>query len=103
MRLWQVDAFTSEALRGNPAAVCRLDGPGDAEWMQKVAAEMNLSETAFFWPEDDAATFGLRWFTPLDEVPLCGHMPRWRRRTCSGTSLDGIGTCHSCLRRRVAG
>ncbi|MCC6232303.1 MAG: PhzF family phenazine biosynthesis protein [Verrucomicrobiales bacterium] len=66
-----VDAFASEAFRGNPAAVCLLDREGDAAWMQKVAAEMNLSETAFLVPL--GAVWGLRWFTPVVEVDLCGH------------------------------
>jgi predicted PhzF superfamily epimerase YddE/YHI9 len=73
MRLWQVDAFTSEPFRGNPAAVSLLPAPADAGWMQAVAAEMNLSETAFVWPVGGEASFGLRWFTPVGEVPLCGH------------------------------
>ncbi|MEZ4522569.1 MAG: PhzF family phenazine biosynthesis isomerase [Thermomicrobiales bacterium] len=72
MRLWQVDAFASEAFTGNPAAVCHLEQPADATWMQSVAMEMNLSETAFFWPLGHGG-FGLRWFTPASEVPLCGH------------------------------
>jgi PhzF family phenazine biosynthesis protein len=67
----QVDAFTSEPFRGNPAAVCLLGGPRDAEWMQQVAAEMNLYEKAFLFRKGDA--FELRWFTPAVEVPLCGH------------------------------
>src|SRR5947199_10591945 len=71
MRLLQIDAFTSEPFRGNPAAVCLLDRERDAEWMQNVAAEMNLSETAFLLPRDDG--FSLRWFTPSVEVDLCGH------------------------------
>jgi PhzF family phenazine biosynthesis protein len=71
MLLHQVDAFTSEPFRGNPAAVCLLDAPRDAAWMQSVAAEMNLAETAFLWPDDDVHR--LRWFTPAVEVPLCGH------------------------------
>jgi PhzF family phenazine biosynthesis protein len=69
--LFQVDAFTEEPFHGNPAAVCLLEAPADAAWMQAVAAEMNLSETAFVVPQGD--TFGLRWFTPAVEVPLCGH------------------------------
>ncbi len=69
--LYQVDAFTSQAFTGNPAAVCLLDGPRDAAWMQSVAAEMNLSETAFLHPGSDG--FDLRWFTPTVEVLLCGH------------------------------
>ena len=71
MRLLQIDAFTSQAFRGNPAAVCLLDGERDATWMQNVAAEMNLSETAFLLRRDDG--FSLRWFTPAIEVELCGH------------------------------
>ena len=71
MKLLQVDAFTSQAFRGNPAAVCLLDGERDAQWMQDVAAEMNLSETAFLLPRD--SDFSLRWFTPATEVALCGH------------------------------
>lgn len=71
MRLVQVDAFTSEPFRGNPAAVCILDRDRDATWMQAVAAEMNLSETAFLLPRD--GVFSLRWFTPAVEVALCGH------------------------------
>ncbi|HYC90252.1 MAG TPA: PhzF family phenazine biosynthesis isomerase [Thermoanaerobaculia bacterium] len=71
MRLYQIDAFASQAFRGNPAAVCLLDGERDERWMQDVAAEMNLSETAFLLPRDDR--FSLRWFTPEAEVALCGH------------------------------
>lgn len=71
MRLLQIDAFTSEAFRGNPAAVCLLGGERDAAWMQNVAMEMNLSETAFLLPAADG--YSLRWFTPAAEVALCGH------------------------------
>jgi predicted PhzF superfamily epimerase YddE/YHI9 len=66
-----VDAFTDEPFRGNPAAVCLLDQPLDAAAMQRVAAELNLSETAFVVPRHDG--FDLRWFTPTTEVELCGH------------------------------
>ena len=69
--LYQVDAFTDTAFRGNPAAVCLLDRVAPADWMQRVAAEMNLSETAFVVPRGD--DFDLRWFTPTVEVDLCGH------------------------------
>jgi PhzF family phenazine biosynthesis protein len=68
--IFQVDAFTSEAYRGNPAAVCLLEAPAGERWMQLVAAEMNLSETAFVTTDEPR---GLRWFTPLNEVDLCGH------------------------------
>ena len=71
MDIHVVDAFTDRPFAGNPAAVCVLDGPADAAWMQAVAAEMNLSETAFLHPVGD--TWNLRWFTPVAEVDLCGH------------------------------
>ena len=67
----QVDAFTSVPFAGNPAAVCILPQPRGAEWMQQVAREMNLSETAFLDPRPDG--YNLRWFTPAVEVDLCGH------------------------------
>jgi PhzF family phenazine biosynthesis protein len=69
--LFHIDAFAERPFSGNPAAVCMLDSPPPAEWMQGVGAEMNLSETAFTWPEADG--FRLRWFTPAVEVALCGH------------------------------
>lgn len=67
----QVDAFTDHSFAGNPAGVCVMAGPADPVWMQQVAAEMNVSETAFLYPVDDG--YHLRWFTPGAEVPLCGH------------------------------
>jgi predicted PhzF superfamily epimerase YddE/YHI9 len=67
----QVDAFTDRPFTGNPAAVCILPAPADARWMQDVAREMSLSETAFLSPQRDG--FDLRWFTPAVEVDLCGH------------------------------
>ncbi|MDX1534641.1 MAG: PhzF family phenazine biosynthesis protein, partial [Thermoplasmata archaeon] len=67
----QVDAFTDVAFKGNPAAVCILREPRDEEWMQNVAREMNLSETAFLLEAEDG--YDLRWFTPTVEVDLCGH------------------------------
>jgi PhzF family phenazine biosynthesis protein len=70
--LHQVDAFTDRPFGGNPAAVCLLPEPREAEWMQLVAREMNLSETAFLHP-GDAGAWNLRWFTPAAEVELCGH------------------------------
>lgn len=66
-----VDAFCDGPFTGNPAAVCVLDRPAPAEAMQRLAAELGLSETAFVWGEE--AGFALRWFTPLVEVDLCGH------------------------------
>jgi len=70
--LYQVDAFTKQPFAGNPAAVCLLDQPAPDEWMQQVAAEMNLAETAFV-RQTDPGRFHLRWFTPAIEVELCGH------------------------------
>ncbi len=72
MRLFQVDAFTERPFGGNPAAVCLVEDDVDADWMQSVATEMNLSETAFLTPAGDGV-YGLRWFTPAYEVDLCGH------------------------------
>ncbi len=68
---FHVDAFASAPFTGNPAAVCLLTAPRPAKWMQNVAAEMNLSETAFVTPRRSG--FALRWFTPEVEVELCGH------------------------------
>jgi PhzF family phenazine biosynthesis protein len=71
---FQVDAFTLGPLTGNPAAVMPLERWLDDALMQAIAAENNLSETAFTVPaERDDADFGLRWFTPVNEVELCGH------------------------------
>jgi PhzF family phenazine biosynthesis protein len=67
----QVDAFTDKPFAGNPAAVCILSAAANERWMQNVATEMNLSETAFLHPENDG--YRLRWFTPTVEVDLCGH------------------------------
>jgi PhzF family phenazine biosynthesis protein len=69
--LFQVDAFTSEPFSGNPAGVCLLREPRDDHWMQNVAREMNLADTAFL--QRRAHGFDLRWFTPSVEVDLCGH------------------------------
>ncbi len=71
IRIFHVDAFTGQVFSGNPAAVCLLEQPMPEPWLQNVAAEMNLSETAFILPEKDG--FRLRWFTPKVEVELCGH------------------------------
>lgn len=69
--LFQVDAFTNTPFAGNPAAVCLLAEPRDDAWMQNVAQEMNLAETAFVSGQGNE--FDLRWFTPAVEVDLCGH------------------------------
>ncbi len=71
LTLYQIDAFASELFEGNPAAVCPLDNWLPDDLMQKIAAENNLSETAFFVPKGNG--FHIRWFTPTNEVDLCGH------------------------------
>lgn len=71
-KIVQVDSFADRPFTGNPAAVCVLDAPAETEWMQSVALEMNLSETAFLVRRGDDS-FDLRWFTPAVEVDLCGH------------------------------
>ncbi len=71
IQIFQVDAFTSQPFAGNPAAVCLLPEPQPDRWLQQVAQEMNLSETAFLIPVTEG--FSLRWFTPTVEVDLCGH------------------------------
>lgn len=85
--LYQVDAFTDRPFAGNPAAVCLLDSPPPEGWMAGVAAEMNLAETAFCWPE--VGGLRLRWFTPAVEVALCGHAT--------------LATAHVLWRERGAG
>jgi PhzF family phenazine biosynthesis protein len=72
VKIFTVDSFTGKAFAGNPAAVCLLEAPAEVPWMSDVAAEMNLSETAFVSPRSDGG-FDLRWFTPSVEVDLCGH------------------------------
>ena len=69
--IYQVDAFTAKPFTGNPAGVCLLPEARDDVWMQNVAREMNLSETAFPVPRGEE--YDLRWFTPAVEVALCGH------------------------------
>ena len=71
MKLYQVDAFAEQPFEGNPAGVCVLPGPAQEQWMQHVAMEMNLAETAFLYAVEDG--WNLRWFTPAVEVELCGH------------------------------
>ncbi|MFX0212026.1 MAG: PhzF family phenazine biosynthesis protein [Candidatus Hodarchaeota archaeon] len=76
--IYQVDAFTEEPFKGNPAAVCICKKQYSDEVLQLIAAEMNLSETAFIRNQNDkppegSDMFSLRWFTPKTEVPLCGH------------------------------
>jgi len=71
IEVYQIDAFANKAFEGNPAAICPLQEWLPDELMQSLAAENNLSETAFFVPNGDS--FDLRWFTPSTEVDLCGH------------------------------
>ena len=74
LNLFQVDAFAAQVFGGNPAAVCPLDAWLPETLMQSIAAENNLSETAFFVPEgEEGGNYGLRWFTPQKEIDLCGH------------------------------
>jgi PhzF family phenazine biosynthesis protein len=79
VRLFHIDSFTDRPFSGNPAGVVLLDEPRDAAWMQAVAAELNLPETAFLEADPGAATdavagcYGLRWFSPTVEIDLCGH------------------------------
>lgn len=102
IRCWQVDAFTNRPFGGNPAAVCWLEQEADPVWMQSVAAEMNLSETAFVRRLDEGLE--LRWFTPTVEVDLCGHATLatahalWSSQVVSGEPLrfqtrSGLLTC----------
>lgn len=105
----QVNAFTDKAFAGNPAAVVLLDAPRDATWMQAIAAEFNLAETAFVVPHfaDDQSkseedTYGLRWFTPKAEVALCGHATLAAAHTLfwPPAQLEAAGGVPSALRPR---
>lgn len=90
--IYQVDAFTSEVFSGNPAAVCMLDTWIDDRRLQSIAAENNLSETAYLVQTEKG--FDIRWFTPLTEVDLCGHATlasafvQFVYRKCSGTAIS---------------
>src|SRR3954469_7489949 len=72
LKIWQVDAFASKALEGNPAAIVPLESWLPDDLMQRIAAENNLAETAFF-VKTGPGRYDLRWFTPSAEVDLCGH------------------------------
>ena len=92
----QVDSFTSEAFKGNPAAVCLLSSPLDDAHLQRIASEVNLSETAYVEPVTATAGafhthshFKLRWFTPKSEVPLCGHA------TLAAAAILSSGKCNA--------
>lgn len=71
LKIYQIDAFASKLFEGNPAAVVPLDAWLNESVMQSIAAENNLAETAFFVPKGSG--FEIRWFTPTEEVKLCGH------------------------------
>lgn len=91
--VFQVDAFTGIPFKGNPAGVCLLDEDMPDRWMQCVAMEMNLSETAFLLPEGEGHR--LRWFTPLVEVDLCGHATLASAHVLAETGqLQPGGTAH---------
>lgn len=91
MEVYIVDAFTDKPFGGNPAGVCVLDSAKPNAWMQSVAAEMNLSETAFLLKAFDG--YMLRWFTPKKEVELCGHATLasahllWEQRLCKDNDI----------------
>ena len=95
MRIRIVDAFTDRAFGGNPAGVVVLDQGGfpDEGWMRRVAAEVNLSETAFVHPVSGDADYALRWFTPAVEVALCGHAT-----LATAHVLHGIGATKGIAR-----
>ncbi len=107
MEIFHVDAFAERPFEGNPAAVVPLSTVRPAEWMQAVATEMNLSETAFFWPGRDG--FELRWFTPKVEVELCGHATlasahvAWETRRASVAQTVRFYTHSGLLTARRAG
>src|SRR5476649_1744004 len=73
MRSYIVDSFTKEAFKGNPAGVCFPEHPLPDEQMLKIAQEFGLSETAFVRPTDEAGIYDIRYFSPKQEIPLCGH------------------------------
>lgn len=86
--LYQTDAFTDRPFGGNPAAVCLPEEPLASELMQQIAAEMNLSETAFPEPPGPDGVRRLRWFTPALEIPLCGHATLAAARVLLDTGAD---------------
>lgn len=73
IRTFIVDSFTAEPFKGNPAGVCLCPAPLEPVHMQQIARELNLSETAFVVPTSDSGVFGIRYFSPVMEIPLCGH------------------------------
>jgi PhzF family phenazine biosynthesis protein len=108
LRIWQVDSFSAQPFRGNPAGVCVLDRARSQEWMQQVAMEMNLSETAFLEAGDDGS-WSLRWFTPATEVKLCGHATLasahilWREGFVDSSQEISFNTLSGLLTARLCG
>lgn len=94
MKIYQVDAFTDTPFRGNPAGVCLLETDKDDGWLHGVAAEMNLSETAFLRPTAEGR-YGLRWLTPTTEVSLCGHATLASAHVLRETGHLAAGGCVS--------
>ncbi len=99
--LFQVDAFTDEPFAGNPAAVVILDAPRPDAWLQSLAAENNLSETAYLLREDDA--WRLRWFTPRVEVDLCGHATLAAAHVLATEGVRAKGPAYHAAGPRQAG
>jgi len=108
MNLFQVDAFTDQPFKGNPAGVCLLGMPKPESWMLSVAREMNLSETAFLFPQGKTS-YNLRWFTPATEVSLCGHATLasahviWEEKLLPSTEMVTFMTKSGDLSARRAG
>ncbi|MBI9048679.1 MAG: PhzF family phenazine biosynthesis protein [Anaerolineaceae bacterium] len=107
MKIYTVDAFTNRPFRGNPAAVCPLSKMLPDDTLQDIACEMNLSETAFFVPVDDG--YHLRWFTPLQEVDLCGHATLatahilWQKQYLSEEKIAVFSTLSGTLTAKKQG
>lgn len=109
-KIFQVDAFTAKPYRGNPAGVCILAQAKDELWMQSVAREMNVAETAFLQRETDGeSAFSLRWFTPTVEVDLCGHATLasahvlWEVNEANPDALLSFHTRSGLLTAKLAG
>lgn len=99
MKYFVVDAFTSELFKGNPAGVCVLEEEIESSLMQKISFENNLSDTAFVWKKE--GEYYIRWFTPKEEIPLCGHATlgtgfilmevlKWEEKKISFHSQSGV-------------
>ena len=104
-----VDAFTDTPFAGNPAGVCLLEEPLPAATMQSLATELGIAETAFVTPTSAPGTFGLRWFSPLVEIDLCGHATLASahvlraHRVIDGATPDTFDTRSGALRAAFAG